>query len=94
MHQVWLPLAHTSGLILLSAVGPCELKLAISPFEDTAPTDSTESASAGAIIGVVLCLNHNFDDILEYVIDRPWHESIELDISNFLNQLLISGPPP
>lgn len=43
------------------------------------------AASAGAIIGVVLCLNHNFDDIFEYVIDRPWHESIELDISNFLN---------
>lgn len=43
------------------------------------------AASAGAILGVVLCLNHNFDDLIEYIIDRPWHESIDLDISNFLN---------
>ena len=43
------------------------------------------AASAGAILGVVLCLRHNFDDLIEYIVDRPWHESIELDISNFLN---------
>ena len=43
------------------------------------------AASAGAILGVILSLNHNFDDLMEYIIARPWHESIELDISNFLN---------
>ena len=44
------PLAQTSGLILPSNVGPLLLKLAMTSFASTAPTDKTESASAGVII--------------------------------------------
>lgn len=43
------------------------------------------AASAGAILGVILCLKHNFDDLTQYIIDRPWQEAIELDITNLLN---------
>ena len=45
---VFWPCAKTSGFILLSAVGPKELKLAIFSSALTAPILNTEDASAGA----------------------------------------------
>ena len=47
--------------------------------------ESIYAASAGSIIGVILCLNPNFNDLMEYIIDRPWQDSIDLGISNFFN---------
>ena len=44
------PCAITSGFILLSDVGPNELKFAIIPAEFAAPILKTELASAGAFI--------------------------------------------
>ena len=54
-------------------------------FYDIENIETIYAASAGAILGVVLCLKHNFDVLEEYIIDRPWHDAIDLDISNFLN---------
>ena len=42
------PIEETSGFILLSKLGPNELKLAFKPDLSTAPTAKIESASAGA----------------------------------------------
>ena len=50
IQYVLTPNAQTSGFILPSYVGPRLLKFAIVPSLFTAPTDITESASAGAII--------------------------------------------
>ena len=41
------PIAETSGLILLSKLGPVELNEALNPVRSTAPTLNMESASAG-----------------------------------------------
>ena len=44
------PRAQTSGFVRPSAVGPGELKLAISPVSSTAPAVMMLSPSAGAAI--------------------------------------------
>lgn len=33
------------------------------------------ATSAGAILGVILCLKFDWDTINAYIIDRPWHEA-------------------
>ena len=33
------------------------------------------ATSAGAILGVILCLKFDWDTINTYIIDRPWHEA-------------------
>lgn len=34
--------------------------------------------SIGSYVGVLLCLKMNWDDLLEYFIERPWHNSIKV----------------
>ena len=46
---------------------------------------SIYAASAGAIVAVILCLKHDYDEVIKYILDRPWQNSIEFTISNVLN---------
>jgi len=41
--------------------------------------------SAGAIIGTILCLKMDMDDILNYTINRPWNNDIKFEPNNILN---------
>jgi predicted acylesterase/phospholipase RssA len=34
--------------------------------------------SIGSYVGVLLCLNINWDDLIEYFVDRPWHKSVKI----------------
>ena len=45
-------------------------------------------ASVGSLIGVVLCLKIDLNDIVHYFVERPWHKSLEklnFNSSTFLN---------
>ena len=41
--------------------------------------------SVGSFISAVLCLKLNFDDILEYAINRPWHKSFKFSVESLLD---------
>lgn len=41
--------------------------------------------SAGSIIGSMLCLKMNMDDILNYAINRPWNNDIKFEPNHILN---------
>ena len=41
--------------------------------------------SAGSVIGAVLCLKQNWDDIIKYCIERPWEKCFNFDTNDYLN---------
>lgn len=47
--------------------------------------------SAGSIIGAMLCLKMDLNDILNYVINRPWEKDIILDPDNIFNIINKNG---
>ena len=47
--------------------------------------NSIYGVSAGSIIGSILCLNMDKNDVLDYTINRPWNKDINIEPENFLN---------
>jgi len=47
--------------------------------------------SVGSLIGAVLCLKLNFDDIIEYGVNRPWHKSFKFSIDSLLDTISKKG---
>jgi predicted acylesterase/phospholipase RssA len=43
------------------------------------------ATSAGALISLLLILDNDIDTIINYVLNRPWHEAYPLDISQFFD---------
>ena len=39
---------------------------------------SIYGTSVGTIIGAFICLNHDWDTLNKYIIDRPWHDAFKL----------------
>ena len=39
------------------------------------------ATSVGAIVAVILCLKFEWETISDYIIKRPWHDTIKLDIN-------------
>lgn len=47
--------------------------------------------SVGSIIGVLLCLKLDWNDIVEYSINRPWHKDINLSTQRLLDMITNKG---
>lgn len=47
--------------------------------------------SVGSIIGVLLCLKLDWDDIVEYAINRPWHKQININTQMLLDTFTHKG---
>jgi NTE family protein len=43
------------------------------------------STSAGSLISLLLILDNDIDTIINYILNRPWHEAYPLDISQFFD---------
>ena len=43
------------------------------------------ATSAGAMFGIMLCLKFDHDTITNYIINRPWHESYPIKISQIMD---------
>lgn len=43
------------------------------------------ATSAGALVSLLLILDNDIDTIINYVLNRPWHEAYPLDISQFFD---------
>ena len=46
---------------------------------------SIYGTSAGAIVAVVLCLNYDWDTLIKYFVERPWHEAFPVTASTIFN---------
>ena len=47
--------------------------------------ESIYACSSGAFIGVLLCLNLNINDIIEYFIERPWNKLFTINLNKMFN---------
>ena len=47
--------------------------------------------SIGSLIGAIMCLKIDWDEILEYVIDRPWEKTISFQIENIFSLFSKNG---
>jgi predicted acylesterase/phospholipase RssA len=47
--------------------------------------------SAGAIIGILLCLKFDWETLIDYIIKRPWHEVFPIKVQNILDAYTKKG---
>ena len=47
--------------------------------------------SAGAILGILLCLNMDWESINDYIIKRPWHDVFPIKVQNVLDAYTKKG---
>jgi len=47
--------------------------------------------SAGAIIGILLCLKFDWETLTDYIIKRPWHEVFPIKVQNILDAYTKKG---
>lgn len=47
--------------------------------------------SAGAILGILICLNMDWESINDYIIKRPWHEVFTMSVQHVLDSYTKKG---
>ena len=47
--------------------------------------ESIYGVSAGSVIGAILCLKQNWEDIIKYCIERPWQKCFNFNTNDYLN---------
>tara|TARA_X000000950_G_scaffold42032_2_gene46398 strand:- start:23843 stop:24724 length:882 start_codon:yes stop_codon:yes gene_type:complete len=73
-----------NGLIFLGIIK----KLLDDKYLDLNNIKTIYGASIGSLIGVILCLKLDYNDIINYFIERPWHKVInklDLNSSSLIN---------
>lgn len=53
--------------------------------------ESIYGTSAGAIVGVLLCLKFDIETIYDYIIKRPWHQIFPINVQDVLNAYTKKG---
>ena len=47
--------------------------------------------SVGSLLGAIICLKLNWDDMIEYAINKPWHKSFKFSIDTLLDTISKKG---
>lgn len=66
-------------------------KLSEYQFFNMDDIQSIYATSIGSFIAVLLALRFSFDDITDYIIKRPWHETIPFTVSNVFDLINEKG---
>jgi predicted acylesterase/phospholipase RssA len=53
--------------------------------------ESIYGTSAGAIVGILICLKFEWETINDYIIKRPWHEVFSIKVQNILDAYTKKG---
>lgn len=53
--------------------------------------ESIYGTSAGAIVGVLICLRYDWETINDYIIKRPWHDVFQIKPQNILDSYTTKG---
>lgn len=65
------------GPVMFRAMGALQ-KLEEAKFWNREEIQSIFGTSAGAFVAVILCLNYEWETILKYFVERPWHEAFPI----------------
>lgn len=52
---------------------------------------SVYGTSAGSIVGVLLCIGMEWNDVFEYFVNRPWHDTFPVSPTLFLDSYINKG---
>jgi len=78
------------GPLIIQTIGAihylCETK-----FIDIDNIQSIYGTSAGALLGTILCLRFEWDDIVDYMIKRPWHDVFPINVQNIFDSYTKKG---
>jgi NTE family protein len=78
------------GPIMLQILGAIQY-LEENNFIDMKNIETIYGTSAGAIVGVLLCLKYDWETINDYIIKRPWHDVFSIKIQNILDAYTKKG---
>lgn len=84
--------------LVISGGGPIMVQIlgAIQHLEknnvvDMKNIESIYGTSAGAIVGVLICLKYDWETINDYIIKRPWHDVFPIKVQNIFDAYTKKG---
>jgi predicted acylesterase/phospholipase RssA len=89
-----MPIKHLvlsgGGPIMIQLLGAIQ-HLEANNFIDFKNIESIYGTSAGAIIGVIICLKYDWETINEYIIKRPWQEVFKIKVEKIFESYSKKG---
>jgi len=84
--------------LVISGGGPIMIQIlgAIQHFEERKyinidEIESIYGTSAGAIVGILICLKFDWETIYDYIIKRPWHEVFKINVEKIFEAYTKKG---
>ena len=77
------------GLYILGALN----HLSSINFYNIENIETIHGGSVGGMVGALLCLKIEWEDIIKYVIERPWNKIVKLDSNTIFSLVQISLSP-
>lgn len=89
-----MPIKHLvlsgGGPIMIQLLGAIQ-HLEANKFIDLKNIESIYGTSAGAIIGVIICLKYDWETINEYIIKRPWQDVFKIKVEKIFESYSKKG---
>jgi predicted patatin/cPLA2 family phospholipase len=76
-----------SGLIVLGSIQ----QLQIQGFWNIDDIESIYATSAGALLGIIICLKYDWETMNTYFVKRPWHDAYPITAENLINSYSNKG---
>ena len=78
------------GPIMIQILGAIQ-KLEEKQFLNMKQIESIYATSAGAIVGVLICLKYDWETINDYIIKRPWQDVFAIKVENIFDAYTKKG---
>ena len=78
------------GPIMIQVIGAIQ-HLEKNEIVDMKNIESIYGTSAGAIVGVLICLKFDWETINDYIIKRPWHDVFPIKVQNIFDAYTKKG---
>jgi patatin-like phospholipase/acyl hydrolase len=65
--------------------------LADNKFFNVDELEKIYGTSVGALIGCIICLKLNWDDLIDYAVNKPWHKSFSFSVDSLLEIISKKG---
>lgn len=78
------------GPIMIQTLGALQ-QLEKKDFLNIKNIESIYGTSAGAIVGVLICLNYDWETINDYILKRPWQDVFNIKVENIFDAYTKKG---
>jgi len=78
------------GPIMVQVLGAIQ-HLEENNFVDMKNIESIYGTSAGALVGILICLKYDWETINDYIIKRPWHDVFQINVQNIFDAYTRKG---